>query len=311
MQDALRRFAISAQFRGKGPLSVALVITDQAKLLGLPLDPDALLTQGGGQVLELGKARVQSILARNGETRVLSEEAGRTSRGSIAKMRAYVAFLNQMHQLSSPLDLALVEAFWVEQVRDFFRGKPFALAFDESSSLRSVVAKLLDQALKRQKESPGTTFMGTMMQHLVGAKLEVLLGPGVATHESASASDESTQRSGDFEVGDVAIHVTANPGEALMRKCRSNLERGLKPLIVTTRRGAALADLNAEQFGLGAQLDVFEIEQWLASNVMEWSEFGARSRRLQVSELVMAYNKIVDKVESDPSLRIEPSSGRG
>lgn len=311
VEVALDRFAREAGFLGKGPLSVALVVTDHARLLGLPLDPTRLLTEGGGQVAELGKTRVQSILARHGITRVLAEEAGRTSRGSIGKMRSYVAFLNGLRASEADLDLATVEAFWVERVRAFFRGKPFALVYDEASGLRLVVARLLEQAAKRQKESPGTTYVGTLMQHLVGAKLELLLGSARVLHESASASDASTQRSGDFEIGDMAIHVTTAPGEALMRKCKANLERGLRPLVVTTRKGATLADLNAEQFGIAGQLDVFEIEQWLASNITEWSQFGGQSRRLKVNELIAVYNAIVDRVESDPSMRIEPSSGRG
>lgn len=49
------KFAQKNRFQGKGPLCVALVITQQARK-GLPLDPDSLITDGGGQVL--GWARV-------------------------------------------------------------------------------------------------------------------------------------------------------------------------------------------------------------------------------------------------------------
>jgi hypothetical protein len=42
---------------------VALVVTRHAREKGLPLMPDELLTERGGQLLGLGKSAVQSILA--------------------------------------------------------------------------------------------------------------------------------------------------------------------------------------------------------------------------------------------------------
>jgi hypothetical protein len=50
--------------------------------MGLPLDPEKLLTKGGGQVLGLGKNLVQTILHRHGIERVLAAEGRRTSRNS-------------------------------------------------------------------------------------------------------------------------------------------------------------------------------------------------------------------------------------
>jgi hypothetical protein len=57
MLERLAEFATENRFRGKGPLSVALVVTDHAKNLGLPLNPTALVPEGGGQVLGLGNAK--------------------------------------------------------------------------------------------------------------------------------------------------------------------------------------------------------------------------------------------------------------
>src|SRR5690348_4220737 len=96
LQSALKDFAAKKKFLGKGPLSVALVITKHAQAKGLPLDPNQLITEGGGQVRGLGKDPVQVILARHGITKLLASEGGRTSRGSMGKMQQYVAFLNTL-----------------------------------------------------------------------------------------------------------------------------------------------------------------------------------------------------------------------
>lgn len=108
---ALRDFNKDRKFNRKGPLCVALVVTQHARKMGLPLDPDKLLTDAGGQVLGLGKGAVQAVLNRHGITRVLAAEGGRTSRGSISNMREYVAFLNGQ-AASGAVDLDAVEAFW-------------------------------------------------------------------------------------------------------------------------------------------------------------------------------------------------------
>ena len=149
LQEALNAFTRERKFNRKGPLCVALLMTQQARVNGLPLA--ALLTEGGGQVFGLGKTAVQSILQRHGISRVLASEGGRTSRGSIGNMREYVALLNQLHA-EGRADLDAIETFWIARVHEFFAVKPFRIRLDASRSLRTVV---LDQAEERQKTTPG------------------------------------------------------------------------------------------------------------------------------------------------------------
>ena len=196
--ERLKEFSQKNRMKGKGPLCVALVVTRHGKKLGMPLDPEALLTDGGGQVMGLGKSAVQSILKEHGIDRVLAEEGGRTSRGSVGNMRKYVAFLNELHA-SSPIDFEALEAWWIERVREFFSGKPFVLRFDASKSLRAVIRDLLLQAEKRQEQATGSTFVGTMLQHLVGAKLNLLLDSPLQ-HHGANVADDVSGREGDFIV---------------------------------------------------------------------------------------------------------------
>jgi Domain of unknown function (DUF4928) len=106
-----------------------MVMTQQARVKGLPLDHGELLTEGGGQVLGLGKGAVQSILHRHGVTRVLASEGGRTSRGSIGNMREYIALLNQLHA-DGVADLDAIERFWISRVHEFFSAKPFKIQLD-------------------------------------------------------------------------------------------------------------------------------------------------------------------------------------
>ena len=304
LTERLETFVKEFGFRTKGPLSVALVVTDHARNKGLPLNPEELLTARGGQVLGLGRQAVQAILKRHGIDRVLAAEGGRTSRGSIKNMRDYVAFLNAL-QVEELADVEAVESFWIGKVERFFAGKPFRLNVDNSKSLRVVIRDIAAQARQRQQDDPGTWYLGTVIQHLVGAKLECLRGAGNVLHNSYSTSDAQQGRVGDFHVGDVAIHVTTAPTEALMQRCVDNLKDGLWPVIVTLDKGFGLADGLADNASIGDRIDILDLEQFMATNFHELGGFVVEGRRAAVTDLITRYNAIIDSVETDPSLRIE------
>ena len=304
LEVALNEFVSDHDFTGKGPLSVALVVTRQAHEEGLPLDSETLVTKGGGQVRRLGKTRVQLILKDYGIERVLAAEAGRTSRGSLNNMRDYVAFLNALHN-KGIADVDAIETYWIDRVHDFFAGEPFRIKLDASRGLRHVVRDVLEQAVERQKEAPGMNCAGAVLQHLVGAKLDCVLKSVKVEHRSFSTADAPGDRAGDFSIGDVAIHVTTTPGEAVIERCRENLNGGYKPVLITIRRGVAVAEGLAENKGLSERVDIFEIEQFVALNLYEWGAFEAAGRRVAIDDLVRGYNEIVEDVETDPSLKIE------
>jgi len=305
LHSKLLEFRDAKGFKGKGQLSVALHITRVAKTQGLPLDAATLRTGKSGQVQGLSKSAVQAVLADYSIERVLAEEGGRTSRGSLGNMEDYVAFLNQLHQ-DGLADIAAIESWWVERVKEYFSSKPFVLHYDPGKSLRSIISDLLEQAVKRQKDNPGVTYAGTMLQHLVGAKLEMILPEDKRPkHHGANVADAPTARSGDFVFDDVAIHVTTAPTEALLRKCKDNLSAGLRPIIVTIADSRAGAESLAKIQGIEERLDIIEAEQFISTNVMEWGYFVAPLQQEQVHRLIDCYNRIIRLTETDQSLQIK------
>lgn len=306
MSELHRRLAAYQKDRkltSKGKLSAILFVSRLAKRDGLPLDAGALITDNKGQVLGLGKTAVQAILNDYGITRVLAEEAGRTSRGSLGNMQDYVGFLNGLHA-EGLADTESIEKWWVARVNDFFSAQPFTLRYDTSKSLRAIVRDLLAQAIKRQKDNPGTMYGGAVLQHLVGAKLSLVLPDGVVKNNGFSVADAVTARSGDFIIDEVIIHVTTAPGEALMRKCEGNLQAGARPIIVTTYESMPGAESLASIQGIGGRVDILEVEQFIATNVYELSKFETAQRKLTVERLIEKYNEIVEECETDPSLKV-------
>jgi len=291
------------KFLRKGGLCVALVITDIARQRGLPLDPKDLRTVEGGQVAGLGKAAVQKIIEAHGITKVLAEEGGRTSRGSLGLMEAYVEALNQLHQAGS-LNLDEASAWWIQKVRTHFASEGPKFHFDTGKSLRANINDLLDQASELQATAGGTNYVGAMLQHLVGAKLDIVLGQGKLVHHGFSVADHSTDRKGDFQVEGVTIHVTTHPTEALVRKCGDNINAGLKPIIITLAEAVRPADYTLKTFELNDRVDVLDAAQFLTANVYERSLFKTAECRVTLKKLLERYNAIVAECETDPSLII-------
>lgn len=292
------------KFLKQGGLCVGLVISKAAKEKGLPLDPESLRTEEGGQVASLGKSAVQKILAEHGIIKVLAEEGGRTSRGSLGLMREYVETLNAMHQ-AGRINWDEIMAWWVSKVVGFFSSKGPSLHYDQGKSLRANIEDLLNQADEQQNDAGGTNYKGAMLQHLVGAKLDLVLGPGKVAHHGFTVADSSTARHGDYEVDEVVVHVTTNPGEALIRKCGSNLNSGLKPIIITIDDGVNASKYLLKNAQLCDRVDVLDAVQFLTANVYEKSLFQAAICRTTLSALLYRYNEIVAQCEANPAMQIK------
>lgn len=297
--EALEAFDREHVGLSSGALSIVLRVTNKARRMTFPLNPANFLTPGKGQVSGKGGATVRAILKSYDVHRHLSSEAGRTSRGSIQRMLLYIELLNRL----TP-DLAVVERFWVGRIQNYFDSKPFSFRLDPSKSLRACIRQLLDQAIARQREMSGTMYAGAIMQHLVGAKLNIVSPDGFVAH-GFSVADAPTNRAADFVLDDSAIHVTTAPTGALLEKCRNNLSVGLRPIIITTEDGVGGARAIAKNVGIEERVDVIEIEQFLAANVYERSGFKREARPEFVRKLIGFYNEIVAETETDPSLRIE------
>jgi hypothetical protein len=303
LHSLLLQFAEEHGIATKGPLSMVLVVTRRASESGPPFDEAEFVTKEEGQVAGLGAAAVQAILEDHGVTRVLAKEGGRTSRGNMGRMRSYLGFLSDL-SLRGLLDFDLIEAWWVARVQDYFAAQPLILKADPAMSLRRVIGELVRAAYARQAECPGTMVAGAVMQHLVGAKLEICFPNAGIDHRGFSVADDAAGEGADFAVGDAAIHVTTAPTSALLSKCADNLGKGLRPVVVTTTKGVYAAEAFASDAGIADRVDVLDIEQFLATNVYEWSGFEQRSRSASLDQLVSAYNDIIDKCETDASLKI-------
>ncbi len=303
-EERLRTFQIENNIVTKGPLSLVIQFTRMVSGKAFPLNPDDYRTESKGQVAGLGGGNLKKILNEHGITQILSSEGGRTSRGSMGLMIKYVEFLNAWNS-EEPVNFAVVEDYWAEQVREYFRNQPFVLTTDTAKTIGANLEELFEQARKRQLQNAGTQYLGTVLQHLVAAKLSIILPEGALKIHGASVADTPTERSGDFAINNTIIHCTTAPGAPLIEKCRLNLRGGCHPVIITIFDRVRTALDLASDAGLDGRVEVWDIQQFLSSNIYEHSLFDEGNRNSTIAYIVDKYNEIVLTTETDPSLRIE------
>lgn len=231
--------------------------------------------------------------------RIISEEArvAIDELGGIVECARTVSHILRDHGIDRSL-------FTEREIKMLRRRSNIEFQFDPGKSLRANIENLLEQAHELQSNSGGTNYVGAMLQHLVGAKLDLVLGEGKVKHYGFSVADKSTERKGDFEIETVAIHVTTHPSEALIRKCEENLQGGLKPVIITSSDGVSGAAFLLGSASLAERVDVLDAAQFLTANVFERSLFKVADCKVTLTKLLRRYNEIVLACERDPTLKV-------
>lgn len=263
------------------------------------------------QVKGAGGPAAQGILGKHGESRRFLKEGGRTSRKTRPFAVELVGLLDG-HVRSGDLsglaagELAQVawtlQAWFVEQIKvEYFGKRRVKAEFSSSTPIRLVVAALLQAA-----QDQGGTTAGAVAQHLVGAKLALRFPDVAISNQGYTTADAQTARPGDYLVGDTAIHITMNPGQALFEdRCKANLADGFRSRVLVPDAKLAAAIQLAELAQVADRIAVQSVEDFVGTNVEEMAGFRDRGIRSGLRKLLEAYNKRVAEAETDPSLLIE------
>jgi len=146
---------------------------------------------------------------------------------------------------------------------------------------------------------------GVVEQHLVGAKLERRFKDITIANHPAHAADRQTAREGDFTISQMVYHVTANPGGDVIQKCATNVRAGKLPILLVPTEQAYRAKVLAQEHGIGKELTVLAIEDFVALNIIELAAQEDKDLFAILREIVQIYNQRLAQVETDLSLRIE------
>lgn len=273
---------------------------------GLPITDDRLYSNGKSQVRGLSGPAIAKILEQHGETRIFTREGGRTSRGTVFLAAAIRDILNETQVLETePVDVvdasSQLEAFFTQCVRlDYFDKQRISVDIDYTKPLSSVVSDILKAAAERSDKPTGA-----VLQHLVGAKLQLRFPDENIGNDRANAADVQTGREGDFQVGTTAFHVTTAPMEKLISRCVENKKAGYRPVILTLESRVQAARQMADNIGMYEKISVQSAEVFIGTNIEEISTFDGDKIREGLARLIRTYNARIDLIEVDKSLMID------
>ncbi|EGP9777911.1 DUF4928 domain-containing protein [Escherichia coli] len=273
---------------------------------GMPITDERLYSEGKSQVRGLSGATISKILEQHGETRVFTREGGRTSRGTIFLAAAFRDVLNNTQvNGNEPVDTKLVsnqlEAFFTQCVRlDYFDKQRITVDLDYNKPVASVVSDILKASAERSDKPTGA-----VLQHLIGAKLQLRFPNVKIGSDRANAADLHTDREGDFQVGTTAFHVTTAPMEKLISRCVENKRAGYRPVILTLESKVIAARQMADNVGMSEQIAVQAAETFIGNNIEEIAIYDGDKIREGLARLIRTYNVRINTIEIDKSLMID------
>lgn len=297
-ESSARKSAIGV---ANGALHLLEILRD-----AFPLRPQDYTSKRGSQVKGMSGPSGDRIVRRFiPGAHSIGSEAGRTSRGVLPAVQRLANRLNSLSslQLLTPRQrntLASALQRWVVEnpIKAHFERQRLEPFLDPKQTSISNIAAILDAAFQRNQSGP-------VAQHLVGAKLALRYPDREIENRSYSTADTQLKRPADFVVGDSAIHVTMTPSVALLEKCRRNIRRGYRTLILVPDNRAAGARQMAENLRLANRVEVVSIEAFVGQNIQELAGFSQQKFEDDLRHLLEIYNERVRESETDLSLLID------
>ncbi len=92
-----------------------------------------------------------------------------------------------------------------------------------------------------------------------------------------------------------------------MERCRQNIGAGVHPVLLLPKRYVDKAGVYAEIAGIQNRISILAIEDFMAQNIIEMSTQQQRDFFSTLKAIVEEYNRRLEKVETDLSLKIDLS----
>jgi hypothetical protein len=284
----------------RNTIAVGIVVLDHLRGQS-PISPDDLFSRGGE--LKGSRSGLRDTLERYGIPRTFLKEA--TTRQAHQDARVLVEKLeygkmlalldrdSREHQLQKGLTLLAGTAqAWLSR-------QPIKVNCDRGQSPASWISSILDKAKGRSG--------GVVEQHLVGAKLQQRHPEISIPNNPGHAGDVQTGRSGDFCLKNISYHVTATDGKEATERCKQNIESGVHPVLLVPRRYLESARVRADVAGIQPRVSILAIEDFITQNIIEMSTSQQQDFFSTLKDIIDVYNRRLEQVETDMSLKIELS----
>ena len=293
--------AFPVRSRTRGNIAGGLVILENLRA-NFDLDINTHKAPGSDQLRNASRSTVQRVLLRYGEERVLLKEGGGTNRGLMKNLSPLLDALGNAGIQDLPRGdrdqaLGIMQEFLTQKAIEKFNAAKLSFDYQRETTSREIVRKILQSARERNKA-------GEVAEYLVGAKLSLRFPTYEIRNSAASAADEQSDESGDFQINDCIFHVTVAPNIGHYEKCERNLANGLRVYLLVPDDILAGTRQNVE-ITMTNRISVEAIESFVSQNIEEMSDFSGKQVPLHLRRLLETYNKRISEVETDLSLQIE------
>jgi len=187
----------------------------------------------------------------------------------------------------------------IRDTEDKLAGRPITPEIERQHSPAAWVESIVSAAEMRSH--------GIVEHHLVGATLQQRLPGIVVPNNPGHAADAQTRRSGDFPLPSVSYHVTATDGKEAVARCKENVESGVHPVLLVPKRYTEKTNFHAEGAGIQDRVTILAIEDFITQNIIEMPTHQQQDFFSTLKAIIDEYNRRLEEVETDMSLKIELS----
>lgn len=293
----MRKNGYKAPLKNRGFLSVVIMTTQTASKMTYPLNKDDFFANADGSGQVSGLTGINNYVEKWMLPKKFPREGGRNNNGSMGLCRTWVGLLNKLYSEFGRVAHGWILNHWIEEAATFFTEEPVTVKCNAKCHVQDFLHNTVAKFKAKEKEWSGVRLVGSMMQHMVGAKLSITLGEHRVEHHPINQSDMQTGRDGDFTIGDCVFHVTSAPTEALIKRCRDNYYDNLRPIIITLSENVGAAVTLARNIDLDKEIEVLAFEPCIASGMLNVSLLKDVKPVEAVREFVGVYNDIVETHE--------------
>lgn len=266
-----------------------------------PLTPREVFSEGGelkGSRSGLGKTLQRHSIPPKFLKEVTTRQAHPDAR-ALMEMLEYGSPLARMDETTRTKHIQKGITLIAQEARKWLNRQPLRISCDRQQSPGQWVVSILEKAKGRSG--------GVVEQHLVGAKLQKRHPHIAIPNHPGHAGDAQTGRSGDFSLSSVSYHVTATDGKEAVERCRQNVKSGVFPVLLVPKRHIVKATTYAEIAGIEGRLSILSLEDFITQNIIEMSTQQQQDFFSTLRSIIEEYNKRLEEVETDMSLKIELS----
>ncbi len=171
----------------------------------------------------------------------------------------------------------------------------YSIQIDPTKSLKNIFSQLIDIAVQRQSDNPSSMAADILVHYLVAAQLSITCPDKKIKQNKFLSTTEFRNRTEDFIIGDTVIHIAIFPTESLLYKCCINLAQKLKVLIITSASTIDIILKPAKDFGIADRIDIFEIEQYIATGILKHCTFTRSKHSTEIHHFLQTYNQIIEQ----------------